>query len=144
MAKRAYEGMPAYEAGYKDGQNDLMFRQEKERDKRRESILEKGYKEYRPGPFDSSGIIMKYQKRFRDEKGTKYFIDIHEYDGFYHPTTGDYFPGNYEYFVQMYSVEKHEPINMLFFAGWDIESVEEKVEAMFDTGLFDYYEEESE
>ena len=46
----------------------------------------------------------------------------------------------YEYSVQLYRKETHEPIDMLFHCGWELGRVEEFVENMFQSGTLDYYE----
>lgn len=42
-------------------------------------LVERGYKEYPPGPIDSPSTILNFQKRFDDETGKKYFIDVHKH-----------------------------------------------------------------
>ena len=45
-----------------------------------QDILARGYKEFKPTPFHNSGIVKCFQKRFDDDNGKKYFIDIHKWD----------------------------------------------------------------
>ena len=45
-----------------------------------EYILSKGYHRGNPSQFDDKSVICRYQKRFDDENGKKYFIDILKYD----------------------------------------------------------------
>ena len=103
-------------------------------------ILEKGYHQYAPGPFDSKWVMDCFQKRFRDEKGTKYFIDIRKWEGMTHPHTGEYFEPSYDYWIQLYRKEKHDAVDLEFHSEWTLDAVEEYVETLFQTGLFDYYE----
>ena len=108
-----------------------------------QEILERGYHEYRPTPFHSDGIEKCFQKRFRDKNGnTRYFIDVNKWKGWKHPHTGEIISDGYEYSLQMYQKETHNPVDLLFHNDWDLEDVENFVEAMFQTGWFDYYEKE--
>ena len=104
-------------------------------------ILNAGYHEYDPTPIDHEDIDKRYQKRFDDKIGKKYFIDIIHWKPIRHPHTGEWYGGGYEFETQLYKKGTHEPINMTFFSGWDIDSVEKFISDMFDTGILDYYEE---
>ena len=42
-------------------------------------ILENGYHEYKPTCFHNDGITKCFQKRFDDDIGKKYFIDINKW-----------------------------------------------------------------
>ena len=44
-------------------------------------ILECGYQEYKPSPLEHEGITKCWQKRFDDDVGKKYFINIHRCPG---------------------------------------------------------------
>ena len=103
----------------------------------------RGYKEYKPGPFTHDGIRRCFQKRFTDQHGTRYFVNVHEWEPLIHPQRGEIAPVSYEYEVTTANLDK-EPVQMLFYAGWTIEKVEEYMEKMFDTGLFAYYERDEE
>ena len=103
-------------------------------------IREKGYHEFSKTPLDNDGIEKRFQKRFDDENGKRYFINISKWKEFVHPHTGDVFPVNYEFNIQMYERKTHNPVNMLFFSGWEIDSVEKLAEWLFESGKFDYYE----
>lgn len=105
-----------------------------------EKLLSKGYTEFTPGPFDNEGVIQCFQKRFRDEKGIKYFITVNKWEPFTHPHTGETFESSYEASTQLYRKDAHDAINMLFLSSWDIDDVEAYLESIFQTGLFDYYE----
>ena len=108
----------------------------------RERILEKGYKEFRPTEFHHD-IDKCYQKRFDDEIGKKYFIDIHEYAPFT-DRDGRTWPRSYEFVVYLYKKSEDEdkdyPVKMLFFVDWTLDMVEEHVEALFATGMYRHYE----
>ncbi len=102
-------------------------------------ILNFGYHEYPVGPFDADGVIANFQKCIKDEMGKKYFLNIHKYEEWVHPHTKERIPESYEfetYFVN----HSNEPVKMLFYAGWTIESFEKYAEQLFNTGLFQYYE----
>ena len=102
-------------------------------------IINAGYHEYPKTKFDSDSVEKCYQKRFDDASGKKYFIDIKKYSDLVHPFTHEVYEGGYEYFVQLHNLDA-EPINLQFFAGWNIDKVEEFVKDLFDTGRFSYYE----
>lgn len=104
-------------------------------------FAEKGYKKYNPTPFDNEGIEARFQKRFDDEKGKRYFIDIVKWSGFTHPHTGKKFPPSYEYETQMYQKGTHNAVDFEFHSSWSLEEVEAFMEKQFETGMFDYYEE---
>lgn len=105
-----------------------------------EKLIERGYHAYPPGPFDDDGIIACFQKRFDDEEGKKYFINVHKWRPLEHPHTHDTIPSGYEYAVQLETKDKRNPINLLFFASWSIEEVEQHVETLFATGMYRHYE----
>ena len=51
-----------------------------------EYLLERGYKEYLPNPvLDNESIVKKFQKRFDDDFGKKYFIDVTKWSHDYVP-----------------------------------------------------------
>lgn len=103
-------------------------------------IINKGYKEYPPTCFHDSGVEKCYQKRFTDENGTRYFIDINKWRPMTHPHTGETFGPDYEYTVQMYKKNTHDALDLTFHSSWKLEDVENHVESLFNTGLYDYYE----
>lgn len=102
-------------------------------------IIDKGYKEFKPDPIHYKGIMKCFQKRFDDDIGKKYFININKWDW----TDYDIMPQDctYEFEVQLYSKGKHNPINLKFFNGWDIDSVEEHMNNIWNSNIYDYYEE---
>ena len=106
-----------------------------------EELIEKGYHEYKPTPYEHQGVERVYQKCFRDNKGKKYFIDVKKWEDMFHPYTHELIPGGYEYETQLYKKGTHDPFNITFLSHWDIENVEEFVENLFQSGVLDYYEE---
>jgi hypothetical protein len=105
-----------------------------------EYIIEKGYKEFEPTYLNSPNVVKCFQKRFDDDKGKKYFITINKWDwtSFHRNDMVDY---SYELETQIYKKNTHEPIDMTFFAGWNVDEVEEYMEKIWSPELFDYYEE---
>lgn len=102
-------------------------------------ILDAGYCEYPVGRFDGAGVIANFQKCVKDDIGKKYFLNIHKYQGWTHPHTNEYYPESYEFETYFVNYDD-EPVRMLFYAGWTIESFEDYAKQLFNTGLFDYYE----
>ena len=105
-----------------------------------ENYISRGYTQYKPTPYDSEFVETRFQKRFDDDKGKKYFIDIIKHKGFVHPYTKEEYPPSYEYETQMYQKGTHNPVNFEFLSTWTIEEVEEFMEKQFATGMFDHYE----
>lgn len=106
--------------------------------------MERGYTEYPPQSFDSYSTVSNFQKRFDDESGKKYFIDVHkcsnDFMSDYDKQQDWYNQYSYEYSCQLYKKGSHAPLNMLFFSDWNLEDVENFVESLFATGQLDYYE----
>lgn len=104
-----------------------------------------GYKKYDKSQFDSDITIYNFQKRFDDEKGKKYFIDVHKVSNEWFSVSEKnkerYVPYSYTYSCQLYKKGTHAPVNMEFFSDWTIDQVEEFVEKLFQNGELDYYEE---
>lgn len=109
-----------------------------------EYFLNRGYKKYDKSRFDTVGVLYHFQKRFDDEIGKKYFIDINkhsnEWMSEYDKRQDWYKPYSYTYSCQLYEKETHAPINLEFFSDWSIERVESFVERLFQNGELDYYE----
>lgn len=109
-----------------------------------EFFLNRGYKKYGKTQFQSDMIMYNFQKRFDDEKGKKYFIDIHknshEWMREWDKKQDWYTPYSYEYSCQLYKKGTHDAVDMLFHSSWTIEQVEEFVENLFRNGELDYYE----
>lgn len=102
-------------------------------------LIKKGYKEYPKGVFAPYGVIRFFQKRFDDDIGKKYFINVNEWDiGF---PNGKGIMNGYSYEVQLYSKNAHAAIDLTFHSEWDIDEVEKYVDELFSNGKFDYYEE---
>ena len=109
-----------------------------------EYLLEHGYKKYPKTPIlDSDSIVAKFQKRFDDDFGKKYFIDVkkwsHDYisisrrDEWWQP-----FSYSYDLYITMFEEEK--PIYLEFGTSWTLKEVEEFAEEFFEKMKPNYYE----
>ena len=109
-----------------------------------EYLLERGYKQYRPTPvIDSDLIVAKFQKRFDDDFGKKYFIDVkkwshefipkHSRDQWWEP-----FSYSYEVYTSMFPNEA--PMQIEFYSCWTLEQVEKFMEDFFEKMEPNYYE----
>lgn len=110
-----------------------------------EYFLNRGYKKYDKTQFQRSDIYLyNFQKRFDDEKGKKYFIDVHKISNEWmseHDKSKEWYkPYQYTYSCQLYKKDTHAPVNMEFFSDWTIEQVEDFVERLFRNEELDYYE----
>ena len=104
-------------------------------------ILDRGYHRYERTQFDNWYVECHFQKRFDDEKGKKYFIDVNKYKQYEHPSTGELTGNVYEYEVNLEPKNYKGAIRILFFAGATLDEVEKQVEELFATGNYEYYEE---
>lgn len=109
-----------------------------------EYFLNRGYKKYDRSRIDTVSVVCHFQKRFDDEIGKKYFIDVNKYSNEWmrerEKQQDWYEPYSYIYTCQLYEKETHAPINLEFFSDWSIERVESFVERLFQNGELDYYE----
>lgn len=101
----------------------------------------RGYTKFKPGKFDSDWVICKYQKRFDDNYGKKYFITIDVYDNddlIKHTNNQDLQRFGFEYTTQL--TINQDPVNLNCFSGWTLDKVEGFIERIFTTQHCDYYE----
>ena len=108
-----------------------------------EKLLERGYKQYNPTPFDNSSVVARFQRRFDDDFGKKYFIDVLKWSQEYVPVDRRdkwWKPFVYEYEVQVSVGENQNSISLAFFSHWTIEEVEEFMEEFFEKMQPNYYE----
>lgn len=103
-----------------------------------EVLKEHGYHEFEPGKYDSQYIETKFQKRFDDEIGKKYFITINKWHSFTNPLSNEQYGPGYEFTTQFNIHENCIDLNL--FSGWSVEEAEKQVEELWQTGKFDYYE----
>ena len=101
------------------------------------SLLEKGYKKYDEKYLDHECSRCFFQKKFADEKGVKYYIEVVKWDFSEYTVNIDI---QYDYHVQLYSGENKDALNLEFFSTWDFDKVEKIVEEFFKWGNFAYYE----
>lgn len=107
-----------------------------------EYLLGLGYKEYEPTKFDNDSIITRFQKRFDDDFGKKYFINVVKWSNYYVPESRRdkwWKAYSYEYEVQV-EMRDENPLNLCFFSSWTIEKVEEFMETFFEKMKPNYYE----
>ncbi len=103
----------------------------------KKELLERGYHEYEPTRFDSDLVIKRYQKRFDNAIGKKYYIDVEEHREL-NLFDGTVIPTSYEFTTQF--TKDDSPINIRWFSGdWTIDSVEAFAEEMWNTMELDYY-----
>lgn len=108
-----------------------------------EYILEKGYKQYNPTHYDSEYVVERFQKRFDDEYGKRYFINILKWSHRFVPVDrrDKYWqPYSYEYEVQVSMYEEESSINLHFHSNWTLDGVEEFMIEFFEKMCPNYYE----
>ena len=103
-------------------------------------ILSKGYsEELTPSYNKDHGIDRRFYKRFTDDVGKKYIISINKYLPLTHPSTGNIIDLGYEYEVYL-EPKTGGALLLRFYAGAELDNVENNIEALFKTGLYNYYE----
>lgn len=108
-----------------------------------EYILEKGYKQYNPTPYDNAYIVARFQKRFDDEYGKKYFINVLKWlNSFVPAECRDRYwePYSYEYEVQVSMYGEENTMNLHFYSDWILDRVEEFMADFFEKMQPNYYE----
>lgn len=108
-----------------------------------EYLKNRGYKEYKPTQFDNDNVVLRFQKRFDDDFGKKYFIDALKWDNSYIPIYQRdkwWKPFLYTYETQITVSKDENPVNLEFFSGWTIEQVEKFMEDFFERMKPNYYE----
>ena len=107
-------------------------------------LLEHGYKQFEPIPvIDNDSIVARFQKRFDDKHGKKYFIDVLKWSHDYVPENhrNEYWkPFSYAYEVQVSMYEEESFLNLNFFVDWTLEKVEKFMEDFFEKMKPNYYE----
>ena len=91
-------------------------------------------------PRYEAHISPKREITYYQENTPKYFIDAVEWASWRHPHTGDVFPVSYEFETQMYRKDSHSAFDISFHSSWSLDQVEAFVEALFASGVCDYYE----
>ena len=109
-------------------------------------FVSRGYERYERTPFQSEELYLyNFQKRFDDNIGKKYFINVHKLTNEWMRDCDKhndwYEPYSYTYSCQLYKKGTYAPVDMEFFSDWAIGQVEKFVENLFQNGELDYYEE---
>lgn len=108
-----------------------------------EYLLQHGYKEYPPTSFDNNSIVARFQKRFDDNVGKKYFINVIKWSNDYVPIAhrNEYWTQfTYEYEAQVTMDGEEDALNLNFFSSWTLERVEDFMVKFFDKMNPNYYE----
>lgn len=109
-----------------------------------QDFISRGFKRFPPTPhLDPDSMETHFQKRYDDEVGKRYFITVNKWKAFEHPYTHEKFEPSYEYSIQLYKKGgRHDAkaVDLLFHSTWTLDEVEDYMQKLFDTGLFDYYE----
>lgn len=106
-------------------------------------LIDRGYVEYPPSAIDSNIVVAMFQKRFDDQYGKKYFINVKKNSQDFIPLNqrGSWWkPFSYTYEVQISMGENDKTIDMEFFSNWTIDEVEQFMEKLFATMQPNYYE----
>ena len=107
-------------------------------------LLDHGYKQYSPNSIlDNNSIVAKFQKRFDDDFGKKYFIDVEKWSHDYVPADRRdkwWKPFSYAYHLCVTMSEEENPIFLEFGTSWTLENVEKFAENFFEKMEPNYYE----
>ena len=108
-----------------------------------EYLLNLGYKEYEPTMYDDYYIVGRFQKRFDDEIGKRYFIDVIKWSNEFVPECRRdewWEPFTYEYEVHVTMNKEENPLILHYLSSWKPEDVEKNVEDFFEKMKPNYYE----
>lgn len=116
--------------------NDIGFKDFKSVKKYLETI---GFKEYpKPKLSDFDNAYSFFQKKYYDNNGVKYFIDVQVFDWRWTNIVKDNF--SVEYSSQLYQKGTHDAFNITFI-GWNLQQVEDHINLLFKNDIVEYYEE---
>lgn len=100
-----------------------------------EMLIKAGYKKYAPPSVWGDFVEVLFQKRFDDEIGKKYFIDVKKCTSRY------YDEPHYEVEVQLYQKDTHNAMDITWLHGWEsIKEIENFMEKFWNNEEYDYYE----
>lgn len=108
-----------------------------------EYLIEHGYHQYPTPPFYSDNVVSMFQKRFDDELGKKYFINVLKWSHSYVPIYRRdkwWKPFSYEYEVQITMSDNENGLDLKFHSSWTLEEVEQFMEDFFEKMKPNYYE----
>ncbi len=108
-----------------------------------EYLLEQGYKKYSKTPFDNEFIVARFQRRFDDDFGKKYFIDVIRWSNDYVPVShrgSNWELYSYEYEIHFSMYEEEKSLKLKFFNSWSLKEVEDFAEDFFKKMKPNYYE----
>lgn len=108
-----------------------------------EYLYEHGYAKYPPTPFDDKYVVARFQKRFDDNFGKKYFIDVLRWSHDYIPMSyrgEDWELYGYEYQMQFSMYTEEKSLELTLFNSWTLEEVENFAEEFFKKMKPNYYE----
>lgn len=100
-------------------------------------LEEKKFNSYNKSEFDSDSVVKCWQKKYRDTRGIKYFIDVKLYE-IIHPVSKEDI-GGYEVSCQLYLKPNHDAVNLSFLDS-TITEVEKFIEDLFELDKLEYYE----
>ena len=106
-------------------------------------LLNQGYEQYKPSPFDGESVKTIFQKVFRNEDNKrKYFLTwkkwvYEKYADSMHPELKD---PRYEGETQLCQKKIGQYIYLTFLHGWNAEDAEEFLEKLFEAGWFENYD----
>lgn len=106
-------------------------------------LLQHGYVRYNPTPFDNESVVARFQKRFDDERGKKYFINVLKWSNNCVPVNRRdkwWKPFTYCYETQITMFENQKALQLEFFSDWTLEEVEKFMEDLFVKMKPNYYE----
>ena len=108
-----------------------------------EYLFEHGYTKYPPTPFDDKYVVARFQKRFDDDFGKKYFINILRWSRDYIPMSyrgEDFEIYGYEYEIPFSMYKEEKSLEIKLFNNWTLKEVEIFVEDFFEKMKPNYYE----
>lgn len=108
-----------------------------------EYLKEHGFHEYKPTQFDNNSVVSRFQKRYDDDFGKKYFIDVLKWDNSYvsYDRRDKWWkPYTYTYETQITLFKDRKALNFEFFSDWTLEQVEKFMEDIFHKMNVNYYE----
>lgn len=98
-------------------------------------LLENGYRKFNDNLYNAQAL---FQKKIKDEKGIKYFIDIYKYTF----NVNDYIP---DYEIRLVSETDNYAIDILIYATGNkmkVDEIEKEVERIWSVLDLNYYEED--